>query len=244
MTENQKRFEELSYRAQSRGYLVYTDFLGLQEISELCSMHLPSCVDLWGGWDGAERAVACFGDRDMLTDNDDYPIKCVKIEPVNQKFSDALSHRDILGSVMALGIRRETLGDIIISENCGYLFCLDTISGYITENLMQVRHTTVRCTELQKVPDIALLEPEEQELIVSSCRLDVLIAAVYKLSRSKSQELFDRERVFVNGAVKKNSSFVPNIGDKISVRGFGRFVFGGELRSTKKGRAVVNVKIF
>ncbi len=244
MTEKQKRFCELAERAAARDCTVYSDFLGMQEISELAEMRLSAPVALWGGFDGAERAVACFGDREYFPDNKDYHIKILLIEPVNKKFSDELSHRDFLGSLLGLGLRREMLGDILISANCGYLFCMDTVSEYITENLETVRRTTVRCREIEEIPISAVSEPEETELVVSSCRLDVLISAVYKLSRSQSQQLFLREKVFVNGAVKQSASFVPNEDDKISVRGFGRFIFGGELRSTKKGRTVIRVKIF
>ena len=244
MTEMQKRFSELAERSFERGYNVYSDFLGIAEISELKAMRMRVPVALWGGWDGAERAVACFGERDYFTDNGDYPIKCVLIEPVSQKFADTLTHRDFLGSLMGLGIRREMLGDIIISENCGYLFCLDSISEYITESLKQVRHTTVNCRITESIPDSAVPIPEEEEHIVSSCRLDVLISAVYSLSRSKAQELFEKERVFVNGVMKTSPSFVPNDGDKISVRGFGRFIFGGELRRTKKDRLVVSLSVY
>ncbi|MCH5190603.1 MAG: hypothetical protein J1F23_00420 [Oscillospiraceae bacterium] len=244
MTEMQKRFSELAERSFERGYNVYSDFLGIAEISELKTMHMRVPVALWGGWDGAERAVACFGERDYFADNDDYPVKCILIEPVSQKFADTLTHRDFLGSLMGLGIRREMLGDIVISENCGYLFCLQSVCEYITENLKQVRHTTVTCRITDSIPDNAVPIPTDEEHIVSSRRLDVLISAVYSLSRSRAQELFEKERVFVNGVMKISSSFVPNEGDKISVRGFGRFIFGGELRRTKKDRLVVKIGVY
>lgn len=243
MTEKQKRFEDLANRSYDRGYCVYSEFLGLSELSELNMIRYPVPVNLWGGFENSERAVACFGEREYFTDNGDYPIKCILIEPVNQKFSDDLTHRDFLGSLMGLGIRREVLGDIIINENCGYLFCLDTIADYITENLTKVSHTTVKCRECDTLPISAVPEPEEAELIVSSERLDVIVSAVYKLSRNKSQELFEKERVFVNGSLK-SSSFKPSEGDKISVRGFGRFIYGSVLRRTKKDRLVINVKIY
>lgn len=243
MTELQKRFEDLALRSFERGYTVYSDFLGLSEISELCAVRFSVPVTLWGGYDEAERAVACFGDRSYFTDNNDYPMKCICIEPVNQKFADLLSHRDFLGSLMGLGIRREMLGDIIITENCGYLFCVDSMCDYIVDNLTQVKHTTVKCRVVDEIQKKALPQPEKTEMVVSSERLDVLVSAVYNLSRSKSQILFNQEKVFVNGAVK-GSSFVSKIGDKISVRGYGRFIYNGVLRRTKKDRYVVEFLIY
>jgi RNA-binding protein YlmH len=244
MTEKQKRFEELASRSNERGYAVYTDFLGLSEISELCAVRFSVGTNLWGGYENAERCVACFGDREYFTDNTDYPIKCILIKPVNQKFADNLIHRDFLGSLMGLGIRREVLGDIIISENCGYLFCLDTIADYIIENLTQVRHTTVKCELTENVPTDVLPHPEYKEMIVSSERLDVIVSAIYKMSRSQVLPLFNTEKVFVNGAVKTSPSVTVNENDKISVRGFGRFIYKGVLRTTKKDRLVIGVEVF
>lgn len=244
MTEKQKRFEELAHRSMERGYTVYSDFLGLSEISEFCAVRFSVPTDLWGGYEGAERCVVCFGDREYFSDNTDYPIKCILIKPVNQKFADTLSHRDFLGSLMGLGIRREVLGDIIISENCGYLFCLENIVDYIIENLTQVRHTTVKCEITEEIPTDALPQPENREIIVSSERLDVIVSAIYKMSRSQVLPIFHTEKVFVNGAVKTSPSVTVNVGDKVSVRGFGRFIYKGVLRTTKKDRLVISVEVF
>lgn len=244
LTAQQKRFEDLASRSNERGYAVYSDFLGISEISELFACRFPVPVSLWGGYEGAERNLACFGDCEYFTDNTDYPIKCILISPVNQKFADELSHRDFLGSLMGLGIRREVLGDIIISENCGYLFCLDTIADYIIENLTQVKHTTVECKITDEIPKNVLPQPENIELIVSSERLDVIVAAVYNLSRSKVLPYFEHERVFLNGKTECRPSMVADIGDKISVRGFGRFIYKGVLRHTKKDRLVISIDIY
>lgn len=244
MTEKQKRFQELADRSNEKGYAIFSDFLGLSEISELSVMRFSVKTTLWGGYEDAERCVVCFGDREYVTDNTDYPIKCILIKPVNQKFADNLSYRDFLGSLMGLGIRREVLGDIIICENCGYLFCLDTIADYILENLTQVRHTTVKCEITENIPTDVLPQPEYREIIVSSERLDVIISAVYKMSRSQVLPIFHTEKVFVNGTVKISPSVTVNIGDKVSVRGFGRFIYKGVLRTTKKDRLVIAVEVF
>ena len=244
MTEKQKRFEELAQRANDREYTVFSDFLGLSEISEISDMRFSVPVTLWGGYENAERCVACFGDREYFADKFDYPIKCILIKPVNQKFADNLSHRDFLGSLMGLGIRREVLGDIIISENKGYLFCLETIADYIIENLTQVRHTTVKCELTENIPTDILPQPENLEIIVSSERLDVIVSAIYKMSRSQVLPIFHTEKVFVNGIVKTSPSATLNVGDKVSIRGFGRFIYNGVLRHTKKDRLVISVDIF
>lgn len=244
MTEKQKRFEDLAIRSNERGYVVFSDFLGLSEISEFSVMRFCVPTTLWGGYEDAERCVICFGDREYIDGYSDFPIKCILIKPVNQKFADNLSHRDFLGSLIGLGIRREVLGDIIISDNCGYLFCLDTVSEYIIDNLTQVRHTTVKCELTENIPLNVIPQPETKEIIVSSERLDVVVSAIYKMSRSQVLPLFNQEKVFINGKVESRASAIVKKGDKISVRGYGRFIYNGILRYTKKERAVIGIDIF
>lgn len=239
MSIEAKHFADLSRRAEFSGRTVFSDFLGLAELSELKSMKLFPKPHFWGGFSESERVVAAFGE----CENEDFPICIVGIKPVNRKFADELSHRDFLGSLMALGIKRDVIGDIIVSENCGYVFCLENIAEYITENLKEVKHMTVKCEICLELPSFAVPVPESSEYIVSSLRLDVLVSAVFKLSRSSAAELFAKEKVFVNG-VLKNASYTVSNGDSITVRGLGKFVFVGELRRTKKDKAVAQMKIY
>ncbi len=244
MTDKQKRFEDLAMRSNERGYETYSDFLGLSEISELSACRFSVKTTLWGGYESAERVVACFGERVFLEDYNDFPIKSILIKPINQKFADNLTHRDFLGSIMGLGVRREMLGDIIINENCGYLFCIDTIADFIVDNLTKVKHTTVKCEITNEIPQNAIPIPEKIEVIVSSQRLDVIVSAIYKMSRSQVIPLFNAEKIFVNGVSKTSSSTNVKTGDKISVRGYGRFIYNGVLRHTKKDRLVISIDIY
>ena len=211
----------------------------MEEQSTATSLNLP-CTS-FGGYENAERVVIGFGEE---IKNEDFPICCIKIEPLQQKFADKLSHRDFLGSLMNLGINRSTLGDIIIDDNCGYLFCLESISDYILENLTRVKHTSVKCTIISADKELKIKEPEEKEIIVSSIRADAIIGAVYKLSRNQVSALFSQQLVFINSkCITKPSAFLRE-NDVVSVRHKGRFVFCGELRKTKKDRVIVEVKVF
>ncbi len=234
----EKRFNELYNRSYDKNIICFTDFLNIDEQSILEGTYLP-CVK-YGGYPLSERVVAGFG-KDI--DETDFPIALLKISPVNQKFADKLTHRDFLGALMNLGIKRELLGDIIVSENTGYLFCLEQIKDYIIDNLSRLKHTTVSVCELNHLPDTAVREPESRQVIVSSLRLDALISAVYKLSRSESNKLFSQDRVFVNSKAAANNSYQLKDGDIISVRGFGRIYYISQLKTTKKNRIVVDIRI-
>lgn len=235
-----KRLAELSHRAFERGYTTFSDFLNLEEISLLKSLHTESKYNLYGGYDNADRCVASFGECEEYQ----YPISCIKIEPANQKFADELSHRDFLGALMNLGINRSTLGDIIVTNNTGYLFCLNSIKEYILQNLDRIKHTTVRCTESVLPAEIAEKKPEPIELTVSSQRVDITVAAVFKLSRNAVTQLVNQEKVFINSKIAYKESLTLKSGDIVSVRGKGKFIFDGEIRHTKKNKSVIGIRLY
>lgn len=235
-----KRLSELSYRAYDRGYTTFSEFLNIDEISEMQKAKINGAF-LYGGYSNAERCVAGFGDE---LEGYQFPIVCIKIEPAQQKFADKLTHRDFLGSLMNLGINRNTLGDIKIKDNIGYLFCLESISQYIIDSVSRIKHTTVRCETIEELPAFINELPEAEEIIVSSVRADAVVASVYKLSRNQATQLFNQERVFINSKVAYKESLVLKNGDIVSVRGFGKFIFEDVLRKTKKDRNVVTVRVY
>ncbi len=250
MTESDQhlknRFLELAHRAFSRECYVYSEFLTTAEQDILCGMAFDKSsapFALKGGYDAAERRLACFGDESLCGYSEDPPIVCIRISPVSEKFADELTHRDFLGSLMGLGFRRAVLGDMILNENSAYLFCLNSVSGYIAEQLAKVRHTAVRCAVAQ-APDIAAAPPEPIPINIASERLDAMIAAVYKLSRDESQQLISQGKVFVDSRLTESLSFSPKAGSVVSVRGFGRFLYEGVERGTRKGRLKASVRVF
>ena len=243
----QKRLLDLSRRAYMRRCYTNTEFLTMAEQDALRRTAFDdNCapVELFGGFEGAERRVARFGSEQLCGYDDMMPISCVRIAPAAQKFADALTHRDFLGALLSLGVRRGVLGDIVLSENSGHLFCLESIAGFIVEELRQVRRTTVTCTVLEETPELVSAEPEEKSVNVASGRLDGVAAAVFKLSRSDAQALFKEGKVSVNSRLVENTSFQPEHGDVVSVRGYGRFVFEGVSGSSRKGRLYVTVRVY
>lgn len=238
-----KRFKELENRSFNRGVYEYSDFLNMYE-QDLLFKNIKTDFSLFGGYETAERQIAVFGNEEDFGFSPTYPITCILVSPLLQKFADDLTHRDFLGSVLGLGIKRETVGDIIIKNNTGYIFCLDTVADFIIENLKKVRHTSVKCERVEETPEEVNPEPTEKFIIVASERLDVIIAEIYNLSRSESNNLFLAKKVFVNGKLTENNSHKIKQGDIISVRGYGRFKWLGTSGETKKGRLKATVEIF
>lgn len=239
-----RRFFELAGRAG--GYYTYTDFLGLAEQSYLNEVmpKIRVSVTTFGGAVGCERVVACFGDKEDLGYEPAFPITCIEITPKSEKYAEKLTHRDILGSALALGIVRQVLGDIVVRENKYYLFCLDTIAEYIKEGLTRVRKTDVFCKICDSLPEGEMFKTEEARVQITSERLDAVIAKLYHLSRADAQALFARGLVFVSGREVTNTSYVPKQNDKVTVRGLGRFIYRGFVGESKKGKLNVEIEIY
>lgn len=234
----EKHIEDLARRSFEKGYTTYSEFLTLEEQSTVKNLKLPLNYTSFGGYNEAERRVLAFGE------NGEFPIVCIEIKSLNQKFADKLTHRDFLGAIMNLGINRNTLGDIIVKENSACIFALESISGYITQNLTRIKHTSVKCEIIDSVPDFINELPDEEEIIVSSLRADAVIASVYKLSRNNVSSLFSTSKVFINSALCTKESTQLKSKDRISVRGYGKYIFEEEIRKTKKDRLVIAVRIY
>ena len=241
-----KRFSELAARADNSGIYTYTAFLGLaeQDILSRLRRELPLPFSAFGGAEGCERVVVRFGTPELFGYDEPYPIRLLEARPLNQKFADKLTHRDVLGALMGLGIERSSTGDIVLRDNRAFVFCSDKIADYVKENLSAAKHTPLAVSDCAELPEGELFRTERQELTVASARLDSVAAAWAKLSRGDMQELIAKGLVFINGRRTERSAEELAVDDVVSVRGYGRFIFRGELRQTKKGRQVVSIDRF
>lgn len=243
----EKRFDELFRRYQVQGIYLFTNFLDLAALSTLqrCLPRLPRApYTLFGGAEGCERKMLRLGSEEDCGYEEPFPIACVRIAPVSAKFAEKLTHRDFLGALMNLGFERELLGDIIVREEGAFLFCVERIAPYIAQSLIQVRRTTVRCSQLKELPQGDLFHVERRVVQLSSVRADALVAHVYKLSRSDAQALFAQGRVFVDGRACQDTGYTPKAGEILSVRGFGRMRYVGVDSLSKKGKSNTAVELF
>lgn len=240
----QKRLQELAEKSSRQNIYTFTDFLGMAELDAFHRMERELSYahpELYGGSEQSERQIVRFGNPEEMGYEEAFPIVLLKIEPSMQKYADVLGHRDVLGALMNLGIERSRLGDIFLKDNCGYLFCLDSIADFITEELRKVRHTDVKCRRAEGSETLIKQEKVRQNLTVSSERADAVIAGLYHLSRTQSMELFRAQKVFVNGRICENNSYLLKKDDAVSVRGKGKFFYDGMDRETKKGKLSVGV---
>ena len=247
MQQWKNRLRELADKSFQQGVFTFTDFLGLSEQDifwrEEAELRYAG-YHLWGGCENADRIVIRFGSVDELGYEVSFPIVCIHIQPLAQKFADELSHRDFLGALMNLGIERSILGDIKVGEKQAYLFCLDSMAEFICENLVQVKHTHVKCTITKEYQNVPQEEPAPVSIQVQSLRVDAVLAKVYNMSREKSLELFRAGKVYVDGRLCENNSRQLKVGETVNARGYGKFILTGEPRETRKGRLAVEAAVY
>ncbi|MBQ7536397.1 MAG: YlmH family RNA-binding protein [Stomatobaculum sp.] len=241
-----KRILDLEQSCYQKNIETHSLFLNAEEQTVLRTMHLSAGtgkVVSAGGFDDAERRIVCFL-PDYIDEVPENIFAYLRIAPVSAKFADDLSHRDFLGALMSLGIRREMVGDISIADNTAHVVVLRPVAGTILENLTSVRHTSVLVSE-ERPEDLKLsVRTEERSVNTASFRIDAMIAAVYHVSRSTAAELLRGGRVFLNSAVQENGAVLMKPGDILTVRGKGRFRLLPDPHPTKKGRMYSKIEVF
>ena len=175
---------------------------------------------------------------------DDEPIYPITALKIISKDGSVFSHRDYLGSIVALGIKRDKLGDIIIQKDCAIAFCHDSIADFICLNLDRVSSGSVTC----RVCDVQSVSVEREFAVsnvsVASMRLDAVLSAAIGKSRDVSCDLINKGYVQLNYDIAKSTSARVKSGDVISARGFGKMTIETDGDVTRKGRVKVAVKRF
>lgn len=170
-----------------------------------------------------------------------YPLSLLKISN-KSKFSK-VGHKDYLGAIMSLGIKREKLGDLIIQGATCYAPVCSDISSYIISNLSKIKNCPcVACEYDYMLHDLPKREFEEKIVISTSFRLDSMVSAVCNVSRNNSVELISTGKILVNyfQCLKKDKVIKNN--DTLTIRGYGKFMVADIIGNTQKGRLKVVIK--
>ena len=172
---------------------------------------------------------------EMINDELDDSISALKISGSGFR---ALSHRDYLGSILALGIERDTLGDIcILDSNSAIVFCNVEVASFILYELSAIGNDKVKVEKISVDKNMESTQKYQGFTdTVASERLDCVVAALFNLSREKAQNLIKGGFVEHNYEIASKSDFKVEHGDIISARGYGKFIIRSVSEVTKKGR--------
>lgn len=234
--------EDLARTAMARGIARYSSFLSDRE-QALCeaAMNRAGCEGwrFWGGYDGAERAVLCIEPEDTW---EQPPIACVQITCRRVGEAALPAHKDYLGSLMGLNVKREGIGDILPNDTGAHVFALEPIAKLICEELLEVGRISVSCTmpEPEQWPVAATTQRELKTATVASLRLDAVLAAMLHCSRGQAAELIRVGRVEINHVAAGSPGAAVYRQDIFTVRGKGRFELVDLPGKSKKDRQIIS----
>lgn len=217
-----KTLENAAKLAGEKGLVRFTKFLDPAEAATASALarSYGAGFSCWGGFEQAERGVGCFFPLREEVSKEEYPVVCLHSR-YSSRFC-SVSHRDLLGSFMALGLTRSCIGDIIIVDADIYLFAHAQTADFIAQSMTSAGKTPLAFRVLDVVPPMPEPEGTRFSSVVSSLRLDGVLAAAYKLSRSEAAELIRAGMVKVNHLVCERIDFPVKEDTLLSLRGKGR----------------------
>lgn len=229
----------LDYQAQALNHqrMILTPFLNPHEQDIVYKIigHQDLQVKANGGLINAEsqRMIIC-PDFYELEDND---FEIVVVEIIyNQQFGK-LQHKDVLGALMNLGIKRGCIGDIYDDSHI-YFTCTSQTYPYIQEHLKQIKKAKVKLRKTDEKIEI-IHQYTTHTFFLSSMRLDKIVSTMFKVSRQVASESIRSGFVKVNHKEVEEVSFLCHNNDMISFKRHGRVKIVDEERTTKQGNFVV-----
>ncbi|WP_042456206.1 YlmH family RNA-binding protein [Neobacillus dielmonensis] len=222
-----------------------TDFLDPREqhiLKKIIGENADVKYKFFGGREETERNRALLFPDYFQVESEDFQISLFEID-YPKKFV-TIEHRQVLGTLMSLGLKRSKFGDILMDEGRIQFFAAKEISDYVKLNVDSIGRAGVKLVEVQVEEAIQSQEKWEQhELTVSSLRLDTILSGASHLSRQKSLTLIQQGLVKVNWTKQENPSFQCAEGDLISARGYGRTKLMEIEGKTKKDKWKINIGV-
>ncbi len=207
--------------------------LGICEAA-LRSAKEPCITD--GGYSDAVRRVIA-----LLPDGMDEYTPPFTAVVFNYRRQDAPTHRDFLGSLMSLEIKRELIGDILVGETRTVVFISNRALPLI-KDITKIGRVGVRISFDFCKEDIPEQKFEEITSTVASLRLDAVISTAFRISREKAQELIRAKGVLLNHIETFDVSKKVDEGDSFSIRGFGKACLSEIGGQSKKDRIFITIK--
>ena len=236
---------DLCERRDSRNIITASDFISEPDAHAaeiLINTVKADNFTFFGGYADAERKCVVFL-PDYYTEDDinDEPSLCdisyvkVAVDKFNASSAD-FSHRDVLGSLMGLGIERDLIGDIVAEGGQAVFAVKSKIVPFITENLVKISRYPVGIDVFDKYEMTPKQDFSAGSDTVASMRLDAVVSSIFSISRSAASDAVSGGLVGVNGMPVTKSDRSVGEGDKLSLRGKGKAVIDSVGGFSKKGR--------
>lgn len=218
--------------SKAKNKIENTDFLDMYQkhlLEKILKQEKIENYIISGGAEDTERNIIVFYPEKLkqvvqINYTKILPIVCIRIN-IPKEMYNKYSHRDYLGGLMKLGIKREKIGDIFVFEEGADILVLDEISKFLVNNISSLTRFSKAKIEKVSIDDIRKKEINKKEIkiITSSMRLDCVVSEILKTSRGKAEEIIKEQRVFVNFENVDKLTKQIHENDLITIRGKGRF---------------------
>lgn len=207
----------------------------LEKAKEALGVNISS----FGIFDEAERKVIAFSQEEIWH----FPISLIKIQ--NKSEFTKLTHRDYLGSILSLGIKREKFGDLICEDSSAYVAVYEELADYIIYNLESVGNSPCIVEKVDiYTEDLPQHKFQEENIISTSFRLDSIVSSITGLSRSKALDIIREGKVIKDYRVETEKDEIVQENSILTIRGYGKYKIVCQVGITGSGRFKILLKKF
>ena len=235
---NLEKIENCIDLAEKTDMIVYSkQFFPISQLNKL--KHHELNFSFKGLNEDCEKKLLAVYPKDFTEEDLFFPVKYFKIEK-KSKFIE-LEHKHYLGNILALGLKRESLGDLIVKNGHCYGIILENMFDFLKENLLRINSSPIEIIEIDE-QEIPQNEFKELNIRLSSLRLDSLVSELTNLSRALSVNYIDLGNVQVNYEIQREKSHKISIGDIVIIKKYGKFRIEEENGLTKKDKVKLIVR--
>lgn len=227
-----------------------TDFLDMYQLSLVRSYLKKNNITnyfLYGGYEEAERKIlVAYSENEeeiVVKKVCEDLLKIVRVE-LSQEDKGKFTHKNYLGGIVKLGLKREKVGDIVVSPNGADIIVVNDFADILLNELPSLTRFKNSKISIKSINELIKQEirVEDVKIIIPSLRLDTIVSDLARTSRNKAVQIIKQERVFVNGQNETKVSKQLKLEDVITIRGKGRFIIKEKTGTTRSGRQVVRVE--
>ncbi len=236
-------------QCQSKNRFANTDFLDLaqqEKVKKILSIRKINNCELFGGYENAERKILFIFPENEFIDRNNFYNQVMSIIKINlpKELYGTYEHKNYLGALMKIGIKREKVGDIQVRFDGADIIISRDIEEYVLLNLKDLTRFKKAKIDSSKVENLELVEKEKEifKINIPSMRLDCIVGELARCSRSEAIEIIKQERVFVNFKEELSQGKQIKEDTYITIRGKGRFKILNIVGTTRSGRLTVEIE--
>lgn len=206
---------------------------------ESMGTYYNAAVTTYGVFQEAERKMIAFNCEDLSMTG----AKVLKV--TNKSKFEELTHRDYLGALMNIGIKREKFGDLNVQGNSCYIVVSEEVLQYVITNLNKIGKCPCEVKEVNS-SQILSIKPQFEEIVltVNSNRIDSIVSSCLNISRGKAEEIISSGKVLIDYVSETSKNKQIQGGSIITIRGYGKYKLVDEIGWSSKGKTKILLKKF